>query len=249
MKKDREILNRKNIKIDKKISISGYFSHYISDNSKIITALGVFATITALFLNLNMDQFGTSLKFLQLILLILLFVFLIFFSVITFLWIVKNADSYFGSIIVFTLFLLIYSLGKFIINNYSSEFRFYLNLISIVILLILLGLLERGSLKLREKMNSPKRKTIFYVLSLPVIYGLYFGLASLLYNYIGSAKLTLNRFVGFFSNPLVLTFYFWMIVAELTRTYVWPKPKIWQITFILLPAIINIICLIYLAIK
>jgi len=243
---------RKKKKENNKIFILESFDKYIEDNIRLITGLGVFATITALFLNLSIDQFGDSLKFLQLLLLILLFIFLVFFSAITAIWIIKNADSYFGSIIFATLLLLLYYFGRFAVSNYSSELKSYTVWISWPVLLIVFGLLKNLFAKFRRKISDSRYKEVFYILGPFFIYIIFFSYAHIFSVYTKSGKLEFSGLLSFLFDPSFLIFMAWMVFADLIITYIWQKPKKWQILLVFSPVVIYLIYgvyLIYLAIR
>jgi hypothetical protein len=109
-----------------KIPFLEVFSIYSKDNSSTLTGLGIVATITALFLNLSSNEFPNGLKELQVLLLILLIFSLIFTVINTAFWIQKNADSYFGGLVVCTLLIFLYKVLIFVINNFRQELKAYL---------------------------------------------------------------------------------------------------------------------------
>jgi len=229
-----------------KVSTLGYFSNYVSDNIKLITGLGVFATITALFLNLDINQFGESLRFLQLLLLVLLFIFLAFFSAITVAWIIKNADSYFGSIIFITLLLLLYFFGRFILSNYSSEFRSYTGWIGGVVSLMILGWLISLFTGIVRKINDSKYKNVFLVFGGFFIYIIFFGLHHIFSTYSNLGTLGFSNLLSYLFSPTVLILITWFVFIDLVTTYVWQKPKKWQIFLLFSPVVVYLVYIVYL---
>jgi hypothetical protein len=234
---------------NRKIPILKSFNRYVSDNIRIITGLGVFATITALFLNLDINQFGESLRFLQLLLLVLLFIFLAFFSAITVIWIIKNADSYFGSIIFTTLLLLLGFFGAFIVSNYSPEFRSYIGWIAGALSLMIFGWLTRLFTLILRKIKDSRYEDSLFVFGGFFVYVIFFAFGHIVSSYSKSGELGTSTLLRYLYSPSVLILMIWFVCIDLIITYVWKKPKKWQIFLLFLPIVIHLVFLIYLGIK
>ena len=114
------------------------FSNYVKDNNFSLTGLGVVATITALFLNLNTKQYSQSLIEIQTVLMVLLLVASIYVAITTAQWINSNCDGWFSSIISGLTFLLPFYEAKFLYENFRDEIS---SLMSLFLISVSLGLI------------------------------------------------------------------------------------------------------------
>ena len=158
------------IKSTNKVPYQDLFSRYVDDNQQTLTGISIIATIAALFLNINGQVFTGSLRSLQLLLLLFLFMGLTFLLKTSVTWFSKKADSWAAGIVVFTIGCTILSLGEFILSNFRTELNYYLIGICVLFIFALLELLNEFRAILDEYVRIK--------IKLPVLKSLIFGLVS-----------------------------------------------------------------------
>ncbi len=113
-----------------KKTFSELFSKYIRENKDALSTIGIVATVTALFLNVNPIDYTGIKGILVLLLMGLIFLFCAL-SYTTLLWFMRNHDSFIGGLFFFSITLFTWRLTMFIVENFRNELNDYLGLISI----------------------------------------------------------------------------------------------------------------------
>ncbi|MFC1802325.1 hypothetical protein ACFLY7_02695 [Patescibacteria group bacterium] len=160
------------------------FSNYINEHKYILNGIGVIATITALFLNLDKDLFGESLSDLQLLLLLFLILGLVFLIINSIFWFIKNTDSFFSSIIIITQSLIVWNIWEFTIDNFRGELNKYLISIFIIVIFTIVSFVN--------KIKKPIESFINKSFSKPIINSLFHSLLTFLFLYF------CNIFMGYY---------------------------------------------------
>jgi len=195
------------------------FHKYITDSKEMLAGLGVIATITALFLNLDIGIFGQSLKNLQLILLLFFAFFILYSFIYSLLWIVKNTDSWFGGLIVFTLFLLMINIIRFIDENYFLELKKYLSIVEVTVLITLYTSLNKYFIEIKEKIRKTKFKSLFIFLTYPLIFYIYNIFANLYVAYYKEKDVNFSILLKPFENYIIWLMIFWLTILYFVNSF------------------------------
>jgi hypothetical protein len=171
-----------------KKTFSELFSKYIQENKDALSTIGIVATVTALFLNVNPIDYAGIKGILVLLLMGLIFLFCAL-AYTTLLWFMRNHDSFIGGLFFFSITLFTWRLTMFIVENFRNELNDYLGLISISVSIIVISYL----LKIQNYFESKFPKNIFRFL--------FFGLSTFFYLYAGYIILAIY---GDFSNSRYL---------------------------------------------
>ncbi len=144
-----------------------FFSRYCKDNQFTLTGLGVIATVTALFLNLETEKYGETLTDIQVLLLIFLTLSCSYLAFNTIVWFRQTIDSWLGGTIGGLTLLLPYYVIRFIIDNFREELGNIMILASIGIFFSLSSLLQKQGVKIENFFKKYKTDS---VLISPIIY-------------------------------------------------------------------------------
>lgn len=208
------------------------FNRYASDNKEILSALGVIATICALFLNVDVEAFAAGLRELQLLLLLLFAFALIVAAVTTLAWVMNNADSFFGGLIGYTYILVGWKLVLFIAANFREELNEYLNHMTFSVMLVVIFFALDMQNKIEEyfkKFSIPKPLlfslgTYFFLYTINVIMSLYI-------RYANNKPIDVTNFTSHLYNPVVIGMAGWVFIDTYYLS-VYEKPKRWLVILI-----------------
>jgi hypothetical protein len=214
-------------------------SKYAGDNKESLSIVGVVATITALFLNLNQDFYSQSLKDLQLLLLLFLALTLIFLSLKTLFWFKEKADSFLGGFISYTLFFFVWKLVLFINENFRQELVGYLNSNYIIATIILISYLLSVESNLRDRIPQNIFKPAIEAL-IGFIYMYVSNILISLYSiFLTTQKYSFSILLETLKTPYLYLVSIWILVLRFSALNI-PNQKLWFkiVLFLPIPALI-----------
>lgn len=235
------------------------FAKYVEGNKASLTGIGVIATISALFLNLDQSIYGESLRNLQLLLLLFLILGIVFLTINSVFWFKENADSLFSGLITFSLGLTGWRIWEFVLDNFRSELNQYLLLINISMIFVVYGFL----FNFKKKAETTVSNKISDSLIRAVLYGfiafLFLYLPNVIMGYYSDfthgRELALTRFISPPSGSFVWTMSIWIAVTEFCVSFFFTKERarLWlsilllsvlgiALLAILWPVVLNLIC-------
>lgn len=200
-----------------------HFTRYASDNKAALAGMGAIATVSALFLNLNPELFGSSLQELQLLLLLFFILSLLSLTLESLFWFKENADSEFAGLIVFTLALTVWKVVEFVLDNFRTELNQYLNLIIFSSIFIVWSALRR----LKEKLDSSISTGNYSAVLRSLLYGFttffffyFYHLFSYLYGQFSlNQEVTIESLAYPFTSTFVWTFPIVIAVTEFSIAF------------------------------
>lgn len=130
------------------------FNQYASDNHGLLSVVGVTATISALFLNLDPVLYKNGLHELQLPLLLFLLLASSFLTYSTYIWFSRNTEGWLSLSITSTFALTIFQLSSFIRLNFMEELRLYMSVMVICFAIALIVVLYRAQNYLLDKVSK-----------------------------------------------------------------------------------------------
>lgn len=209
-----------------KLKFNELFSKYCEDNRHTLSGVSVIATITALFLNLDFEKFGNSLKDIQVLLLVFLTISCFYLSLSTFLWIIKNYDSWLGSAVCSLSLFIPFYLIKFILENFREEFGHTMYLIWISVYIAMLVFLQQKGNEFELIISKKTGIKSFFIY--PIINFITIYVALILIDiYLKFAKnetiYLYNIAIEKITSPLIYFILILSIVGEIQRIYLKPK--------------------------
>ena len=204
----------------REIPIGEVFSEYVRDNIALLTGIGVIASVTALFLNIDADRYS-ELKSLQLFLLLFLSLALVYALLNTLTWLIHKADSVFSSIVIVTLTMLLFQLLRFVMANFGEELKKYLIFIYLSVLYLIwnqLKTIQRRLEKTIEGVDDKYRPFLTGLLVFAFFY-LWFVLTDLYHDFSHNLALNWQVLIKPFYNIILVSFTCWYFVVEIALAY------------------------------
>lgn len=202
------------------------FARYVEDNNTTLTGIGVIATVTALFLGVNPENYGSSLREIQLLLLIFLTLGSLYLSLTTVKWLDNNFNTWASGLVGVLILLFPYYTIKFIVENFRQELGDQMYMVWFSVFMVFMFFLQKTGYKLEDVVvNKLKLHSVFVypVISMLSIYCILVFIDVYL-KYAKQETLILKKIlIEPFTEWTIYIVFAMAVAGETIRVYVRPK--------------------------